>query len=180
MEIIMLTIRKSHVFRLAVTCIFVFFLVLSCLIQIGQASTPHQTIPTAPPSTASIPTILPTETPTKPPQTTVISTQPTHLAPSQTPSSTGSPTIEIIISSPSIAASTTAPSGNGPVPQLTVTQTPTEVILISPTISKLPITTVFTPAIITGTSGILYYLLGGGIIIIFLIGIAWFLKFKRR
>lgn len=173
-------IRNNIVFRLAVTCIFVFFLLLSFLIQIGQASTPHQTIPTAPPTTASIPTILPTETPTNPPQTTVISTQPTHEAPSQTPSSTTSPTVENIISSPSIAPSKTVPSENEVIPILSVTHTPTEAILISPTSPKLQTTTVIPAPITTGSSGIVYYLVGGGIVLIFIIGLVWLLKIRHR
>lgn len=183
----MRTILKSQMIRLVITFIFVFFLLLAFLIKIGRASAPHQTIPTAPPTTAVIPTRLPTETPTKPPQpteistqTTVISTQPTRIIPSQTTTSTARPTIENTIANPSLTPNTTEPSGTGTINVSTVTHTPIEGILISGTSSMLPTTIAPLTTIPKGSSGILYYLLGGGIIIIVIIGIVWIVKFRRK
>lgn len=176
----MQTIRKNLLFKFAVAFMLVLFLLLSFLFQIGRAGTRHQTIPTAPPTTAIIPTISSTETPTSPPQITVISTQPTRVIPSQTTTSTVSPTVQTIISSPSIVSTATGLPGNGTIPGLTATQSSTQVALISPTSSSLPTTPVSSALKIPGYRGVLYCLLGGGIVLIFIIAIVLFLRSRKK
>jgi hypothetical protein len=176
----MQTILKSRILKLAVAFMLGLILWLSILLPMGRASTSHQTIPTAPPTTEVIPTISPSRTPTNPPQTTIISTQPTQVQPSHTPSSTNSPTAETNTSRPTIVPTTTRLPGNGTIPVLTVTPAATEVIRISPTSSALPTSTVSIAIKSPISSAILFCLLGGGIVLIIVIGIIWFLKSRQR
>jgi hypothetical protein len=158
----------------------VLFLLLSFQTPIGRADTQHQTIPTAPPTTAIIPTSAPTETQTQPPQITVIYTQPTQVLPSQTPGIIASPTVETITSSPSKVPSATVLPGDGTIPNLTVTLSSPVGTTIPPTSSIPPTVTVIVPTKTLGSSGILYYLLIGAIIVIFVIGVIWYLKLRHR
>jgi cobalamin biosynthesis Mg chelatase CobN len=164
---------KSQAFKLAAGIILTLSIMLSFLIQVGRADTQHQTIPTAPPSTATITIILPSETPTIPPQSTVVATQPTHVLASQTPSSTATPTRENIVTTPSIAPSGTGLPNNGTIPQLSATFTLTETSATTPTS-----TGVQTEA--SGSSGMLIGLLVGGMVVILVIGVGWYLNSRRR
>ncbi len=176
----MQTILKRQFYKLTVTFMLVLFLLLSLIFQIARASTPHQTIPTAPPTTAVIPTISFTGTPTNPPQTTVISTQPTQVLPSQTPNFTASPTGKSITSSPTFVPSTTGLPITGTLPSLTETLLPTEGALIAPTSSLLPTATGISAAETPGYYGVLYCLIVGGVVLILAIGIIWVLLRSRR
>jgi hypothetical protein len=174
------TILKRQMIKLVVAFILLLFLLLSFQIQFGRAGTSHQTIPTAPPTTAISPTVSSTGTPTITPQATLISTQPTRVISSPTPSTTILTTVETIISTPSSVSSATGLPGNGTIPILTVTLSSTEVTQISPTSTLLPTATVTSATKIPGSSRTTIYLLGGVLVIIFVIGIVWFMKLRRR
>ena len=181
--------------KLATAFVLVLFLLLSFLIQTGRASTSNQTIPTAPPPTVEIPTITPvgtatsppatieiptissTRAPTYPPQITIIYTQPTQVLGSQTPGFTTSPTIETI---PSAVPTTTGLLKPGTIPILTATLSSTGGTQISPTSTLLPSATVLPTTNAQGSRGILFCLLGGGIVLIFVVGIVWFLKSRNK
>jgi hypothetical protein len=62
---------------------------------------------------------------------------------------------------------------------LTATQTPTEGALISTT-SSVPITATVFPTTIAGSSEIFVSLLGIGIVLIVVISIIWFLKYRHK
>ena len=93
----MQTILKSRILKPVVVFLLVLFLWLFFQLPIGRASTSHQTIPTAPPTTSATPTNTSTQTPTNTPQTTVTSTQTTYVLASQTPGYTTSPTVETML-----------------------------------------------------------------------------------
>jgi len=168
----MQTILKSRIFKPAVVFILVLFLWFSFLIPIGQASTSHQTIPTAPPT--ATPTITSTQTPTNTPSPTVTSTQtPTSGLGSQTPGSKASPTVETILT-------TTGLPGTGTIPVLTATLSPAEMTQVAATASFLLTATVSPGIKLPGASGILYCLLCGVIILILVLGLVWFLRSRKR
>jgi hypothetical protein len=176
----MQTIHKRQVFKFSMTFIHLLFLWLAIFIQIGRASTSQQTIPTAPPTTAVIPTITSTNPPMNTPQTTVISTQPTQIIASSTPGFTASPAVATFLSSPSLTTTITGLPAIGTAARLTVTLAPTEVIRLSTTSTPRPTTTVFPAVKTTGTSGILYFFLGGGILLLVIIGVVGLRKPKHR
>jgi hypothetical protein len=175
----MITLLKSQMIKLALAFMIMLILLLSFLIQDSQANALFQTIPTAPPTTA-IPPISPTKTPTNPPQPTVIYIQPTRVQASLTPSSIASPTIEKIISSPTNFSTSTELTGIETLPILTITQTPTLMTQMTPSSALLPTTTVFPATKTTSSTGILYGLLGGGIVLIFISVVVWFLKSRHK
>ena len=171
---------KNHMLRWAVPFLLVPFLLLSVLIHPGQASTSHQTIPTAPPTTAVIPIITSTDTPMNTPSTTVTSTQATHVLVSQIPSFTTSPTVKVIISSPNKVPPTTEKPGNGTIPGLTGTLSPIKETPFSPTSTQLPAGTDSSTTERPGSSGILSYLIGGGVVFIIIFGSLSWLKSRRK
>src|SRR4030043_1700822 len=115
--------RKGAWLRWAAAFVVTVSAVLLALVQGGQASTTHQTIPTAPPATATAPAIAASATPTKPPQSTGLATQ-TIPAATQTAGGTVNPTTGDLPSRPSSTPSTTAGSGNGTIPIIAGTHTP--------------------------------------------------------
>jgi hypothetical protein len=173
----MQTILKTRLLKPALVFLLVLFLCLSFRLPIGRASTSHQTIPTAPPTTSATPTSTSTQTPTTTSQTTVTSTQSPYVLASQTPGTTTSPTAGVI---PSTVLTATGLPGSGTIPILTATLSPAEETQISATSSLTPTATVFSIIKPLGSSGILLCLLCGVIIIIFVVGLIWFLKSRQR
>ena len=173
----MQTILKSRILKPAVVFIIVLILWLSFRLPIGRASTSHQTIPTAPPPTSATPTSTSSQTQTNTPQITVTSTQPTSVLASQTPGSTTSPTPGAI---PSTFPSATGLPGSGTIPILTATLSLAEMTQVSPTSSFPLISTVFPSIKLSGSSGILYCLLCGVIILILVLGLIWYLRYRKR
>jgi hypothetical protein len=182
---IMQTIHKERTPKLVVLILLVLFLYLSFQLPVARASTSHQTIPTAPPTTSVTPTITSTSTPISaststainPPQTTVPATQKTLVLPSQTPGSTISPTGGAISST--VPSATELP-GLGTIPVLTATLLPAEATQIASTTPYIPTATVTPKTNLPGYREILYCLLCGVIVLILVLGFVWFIKSRRR
>lgn len=174
------TLRKSQMLRLSLTVVFILVLLLAILVQIGRASTKHQTVPTAPPTTAVIPTSLPTIAPTNPPQATVIPPQSTREVATQTPGVTASLTVVSIVASPSHLSTKTEMSGNGTIPQLTSSLEPSPKLLISPSSHLTATGTANFDTQTDGSRGIFYYLIGGGVVLVLAIGTFWIIRTRRR
>ena len=169
----MQTILISQCLKPGVVFLLVLFLWLFTQLPIGRASTSHQTIPTAPPTSSVTPTITATETPTNTSQPTVTSTQTTYLLASQVPGTTASPTVETMLTPSEVP-------GSGTIPILTATLSPAEETQITATASFL-LTATATPRIkLPGSSEILYCLLCGVILLIFVLGLIWFIRSRKR
>ena len=176
----MQTYFKNQMIKLAGAFLLMVVLMLSLRIHTGRAGLQYQTIPTMPPTTAIIPTTLPSDTPTSPPQPTVnppqptvISSQATYVIPSQTAGGTASATVGAVTFTPSSVPSATGLPGGGTIPQLTATLAPTEVTGISPTPTLIP-----TEA--PGTSGVPYGFIFGGMVLGLAVGLVWWLRSRRR
>lgn len=161
---------KNRLIKLRSAILVMLLTMLSTQFETGQARFPNQTIPTAPPPTVEIPTLSPSSTPGNTPQTTPISTQPSDILASQT---------SITSASPSTIPTRTDGTSGGTIPTIPVSQTPTMVVQISPTSPYQP------TSVVPGTpgskisSGLLYCLFGGVALILFVIGIVWFLKTRN-
>ena len=109
----------SHAFRVALACIAALTLMLSAHVQGGQAGTQYQTIPTAPPPTATLnPTRVPTYTQANPPLPSATAAQVTPIVATQTAEAGASPTA-VIEASPTSMPSATGMPGGGTIPQVT-------------------------------------------------------------
>ena len=178
------TINK-HLLKLSLSLLFVLILWFSILMPIGRAGTQHQTIPTAPPTTAIVPTTANTRTPTNPTITVVFPTNSftkTPTIPSQSTlvstSQTTMPTATPIIGTGIFTLTATEQGANGTIPNLPGTLTPVDGSQASPTSSSVQTTdeTKSTQVFL----GILYCFLGVGIILLFIIGYRRYIKSKRK
>ena len=174
----MLTIRRGAAIRMGVALLVTLCVGLGVLVEGGQASTVHQTIPTAPPATSTA--IAPSATPTELQQATVIATQPIQVTNTDTADITASATVE------SIATSATAVSIGTSVPSIGTTPTPLETLVAtkaSPaqaTAAQAVTATAVAETRVTGSRWGVYCLSGAGVVLILVIGVVWYLRSRRR
>ena len=160
---------------------------LSILLPIGRASTQHQTIPTAAPTTAIFSTISITRTPINPTATqifpTISSTQ-TPTIPSQSTSviesQTALPTSTVLAGTLQSTFTATEQHVKGTIPVLTGTFSPFEATQGSQTAAFNLSATVIPPLVTPVSRGITYCLIGGGTILILLCGIFLFARSRRK
>jgi len=164
---------RNRTIKILLACIFGQLLLLSFAYRPGTAETQHQTIPTMPPTSTVTQFIALTDTPTTPAQLTAVITQPRIATATQTVS--GSPT----------APAGTATSLPGAEPSATriINREITPILVLTYSVTLTPQVSLTAPSATTeapGSVASLYSLLGGGILLIFVIGIVWFLKSKRK
>ena len=173
--------------KFSIASLFMLTFWLSILLPIGRASTQHQTIPTAAPTTAIIATIPITRTPINPTVTqifpTISSTQ-TPTFPSQSTSviesQTALPTSTELAGTIQSTFTATEQHATATIPILTGTFSPFEATQGSPTVAFNLSATVIPPLITPVSRGILYCLIGGGIILVLLFGIVLFARSRRK
>lgn len=109
--------RQYHKPGLALMIVLLLSLVI--LTEGGRAGREHQTIPTAPPLTATSTSESATEVPANPTQPTVISPLPTSVQPAQTEEGTAIATVGMVPASPSSEPSATLEPDGGTIPVFT-------------------------------------------------------------
>jgi hypothetical protein len=182
----MQTFHKNIYLKLFIALILTVILGISFQSNISLAGNLHQTIPTAPPTTAINPTSSLTQTPTNPTATFVIptiSSSPTLTSIQPTFSfTTTTPAAPIKLPTETITSQSTETPlhNNKTVPVLTKTLVPEVGTQGSPDSSFLLTSTELPTAKSQSYTGIINCLLGGVIILILVIGIVWFLRTTRK
>ena len=162
----------KHLLKFSLPLLLVLVIWLTIRLPIARARDQHQTIPTAPPTTAIIPTSSKTQTPINPPATGVnptISSTPT--IPSQSTLVSASQTA--ISATPSVTGTTL---GTFTLPILSITPTPLAGFQASPT----PAGGQTTPDNATLVSLGILVCLGSGIILFFIVAFRRYYRSRRQ
>ena len=160
----------KHLLKFSLPLLLVLVIWLTIRLPIARAGDQHQTIPTAPPTTAIIPTSSKTQTPINPPATGIYPTiSSTPTIPSQSTLALASQTA--VPATASVTATTLAT-----LPILSITPTPLAEFQASPTPTggqTTPDAATFVPL------GILVCL-GSGIILFFIVAIRRYYRSRRK
>ena len=169
--------------KLSLLLLFVLVIGLTIRLPIARAGDQHQTIPTAPPTTAIIPTSSNTQTPINPTATGIYPT----FSSTQTPTETSQSTLVLASQTalPATASVTgtifgtltaTEQAAQGTLPILSVTRTPGAGSQASPT----PSGSQTTPDTATLVSLGVFVCLGSGIILFFVVAIRRYYSSRRK
>lgn len=171
----------KHLLKFSLLFLFVLIIWLSFRLPIGRAGNQHQTIPTAPPTTAVVPTSSNTQTPTNPTATGVYPTI------SSTPTISSQSTL-VLLSQTAVFATasitgttigtlaTTDHTPNGTLPVLSATNTP----ITASQSSATPAGGQTTPDTATLVSLGILVCFGSGILLFFMVAIRRYYRSRRK
>ncbi len=148
-----------------------------CLVTGGGSARPNeQTVPTAPPPTA---TITPGRTPTSPGQPTVIATEPRGSTATQTQVAMMSPTSQGGAGNPPSEPSATGITGGGTIPLVTGTIKPVAETSTAVSTPKGPTSTVIAEGAGGGSRGLGTFALVAGLGLLLVAAIVWWVRSRR-